>query len=184
MLDLVLDIVISLWPSRKKPLTELSDARTLAVQFGRPGAFARRLNESGWLADEVVAAGLLRQGTPPSLLKAVTGAVLIDMARRRSKSLPREFVLAATPTRVVAFAMTALGTDTSTPVIMIKRGECGCWPRELVRLTDPTQGLLTHGALLELPGERIPVVSDGDDCTNELIELLSGRRRLTSATAR
>jgi len=174
MFDVVLDIVAGLWPSRERRATEMADAGTLAVQFGQPGAFTRGLNQSGWLAEEVLAAGLLRQGKPPSLLTATTGLVLIEMARRRSKSLPREFVLAATPNRVVAFAMTAHGTETSAPVIRIKRGERGCWPRELVRLIDPTKGFLTRGAQLELAGERFPVVSDGDDCTNELIELLSG----------
>src|SRR6266508_2331158 len=107
MLDVVLDVVVGLWPSREKRITERADPDMLAVQFGQPGAFTRGLNESVWLADEVVAAGVLRQGKPPSLLTAVTGAVLIELARRRSKSLPREFVLAATADRVVALAMTA-----------------------------------------------------------------------------
>ena len=173
MLDVVVDVVVGLWPSREKRITETADPGMLAVQFGQPGGFSRGLNQSGWLAAEVVAAGVLRQGKPPSLLAAVTGVALIEMARRRSKSLPREFVLAATADRVVAFAITTYGSETSTPVITIKRGERGCWPRELVRLIDPTKGLLTRGATLELAGERIPVVSDGDDSTNELLELLS-----------
>ena len=68
--------------------------------------------------------------------------------------------------------MTAEGGETSTQVIRINRGELGSWPRKLVRLIDPTKGLLAMGATLELAGERIPVVPDGDDDTNELIQLL------------
>jgi hypothetical protein len=173
MLDVALDVVVGLWPSRQERTAVKSDPGTLAVQFGEPGAFTRGLNGSGWLADEVLAAGVLRQGKPPSLLTAVTGLVLIEMARRRSKSLPREFVLAATADRVVAFAMTAEGDETSTPLIKIKRGELGSWPRQLVRLIDPTKGLFTQGATLELAGEPIPVTSDDDDNTNELIQLLN-----------
>jgi len=173
MWDLVIDVAAGLWPSRGEPIVEQRDADTIAVQFGVPGAFTRRLNESGWLADEVIAAGVLRQGNAPSLFGVVTGLVLIEMARpRRSKSLPREFVLAATADRVVAFAMSSEGEGT-TPVIKIKRGERGSWPRELARLIDLTKGVFTRGGTLELAGvERIPITSDGDDSTNELIELL------------
>lgn len=173
MWDLVIDAAVGLWPSRGERVAEKSDSGTIAVQFGVPGAFTRGLNESGWLADEVIAAGVLRQGKAPSPLSAVTGLVLIELARRRSKSMPREFVLAATADRVVAFAMSAEGEGT-TPVIKIKRGEHGSWPRELVRLIDLTKSVFTKGATLELAGvERIPVTSDGDDSTDELIELLS-----------
>ncbi len=173
MWGVVVDLAIGLWPSRGARIAEKSDSGTIAVQFGVPGAFTRRLNESGWLADEVIAAGVLRQGKAPSLFGVVTGLVLIEMARpRRSKSLPREFVLAATADRVVAFAITSEGEGT-TPVVKIKRGERGSWPRELVRLIDLTKGIFTTGGTLELAGvERIPVSSDGDDGTNELIELL------------
>jgi hypothetical protein len=173
MLDVVPDVAGLLWPSRKRRTAERSDPATLCVQFGVPGAFARGLNELGWLPDEVLAAGVLRQGKPPSVLTAVTGVALIELARRRSTLLPREFVLAVTADRVVAFAMTTESHDTSTPVIKVKRGERGSWPRRLVRLVDPTKGLLTQGATLKIAGERIPVVADGDDSTGELIGVLS-----------
>jgi hypothetical protein len=173
MLDVVPDVAGLLWPSRKRRTAERSDPATLCVQFGVPGAFARGLNELGWLPDEVLAAGVLRQGKPPSVLTAVTGVALIELARRRSTLLPREFVLAVTADRVVAFAMTTESHDTSTPVIKVKRGERGSWPRRLVRLVDPTKGLLTQGATLKIDGERIPVVADGDDSTGELIGVLS-----------
>jgi hypothetical protein len=171
--DVVVDVVVGLWPTRETRIPAGSSTGPLAVRLGKPGALTRALNESGWLADEVVAAGALRQGKPPSLLTAVTGVALIELARRRSKLLPREFVLAATAERVVALAMTAEGDETSMPLIKIKRGERGCWPRELVRLIDSTTGLPTRGATLEVAGERIPVAADGDDSTAELIELLS-----------
>jgi hypothetical protein len=171
-IDAAVEVATLLWPSRDKPAAERCDPDRVAVQIGRPGAFTRGLNESGWLADEVLAAGPLRQGKPPSLFSAVTGLALVELARRRSGSLPREFVLAATAKHVVAFAMSARDTDTSTPVIEIKRGERGCWPRELVGLTDVKKGLFSRGATLVLLGERFPVTSDGDDSSNELIALL------------
>jgi hypothetical protein len=173
MLEVVPDVAGLLLPSRKKRTTERSDPDTLLVPFGVPGAFTLGLNERGWLFDEVLAAGVLRQGTPPSVLAAVTGAAILELVRRRSKSLPREFVLAVTADRVVAFAMTAESHETSTPVIKVRRGELGYWPRRLVRIVDQATGLLTRGAMLELAGERIPVVWDGDDSADELIAMLS-----------
>ena len=172
MWDVVLDIAVSLWPGRRERIQENGDPRTIAVQFGAPGAFTRDLNESGWLADEVIAAGALRQGKPPSALTALTGLVLIEMARRRSRLLPRQFVLAVTTDRVVAFAMRAEGSETTT-TIKIKRGELGSWSREAVRAVDPTRGFFTRGGTLELAGERVAVTSDDDDSTNELIDALS-----------
>ena len=35
---------------------------TLAVECWAPGAFKRRLNQSGWFEDEVIVAGWLEQG--------------------------------------------------------------------------------------------------------------------------
>ncbi len=173
--DLVEVAVDVLMPPSRGALNK-PKPNTVAVQFGGGvAAFSRGLNESGWLADEVLAAGALRQGKPPSILTAATGLVLLQLARRRSKLLPREFVLAATADRVVAFAMTAEGSETTTTVIEIKRGEIGSWPRELVRVIDPAKGLLAKGATLELAGvDRFPVTWDGDDSTDVLVDLLSG----------
>jgi hypothetical protein len=143
-----------------------------------PGAFRRRLNESGWLAEEVLAAGALRQGKPYSLLGLVTGLALVDVIRpRRSRSLPREFVLAVTADRVVAFALklVSVGDTTSDDIVAvkIKRGEQGSWPRELVRFVDPSKGVGSRGWTLELAGvERIPVASHGHESVDELLELL------------
>ena len=104
--ELAIDL---LWPSREpKRVEEALERRPgdmLPVQVASAGAFRESLNGSGWLADEVVAAGMLQQGSPPSLAALLTGAALFQMARRPSKSLPREFALAVTADRVIAFAM-------------------------------------------------------------------------------
>jgi hypothetical protein len=63
LLDLVIDLF---WPSREIKSLERLDQRltagTLPVEWQRPGAFKRALNESGWLDHEVVAAGMVAQG--------------------------------------------------------------------------------------------------------------------------
>jgi hypothetical protein len=171
-IDAAVEVATLLWPSRDRTAPEQHDHDRIAVLFGEPGALTRGLNESGWLADDVLAAGALRQGKPPSVCTAVTGLACIELARRRSKSLPREFVLAATAGHVVAFGISARDSETSTPVVEIKRGELGRWPRELVGLSDVKKALFSRGATLTLAGERFPVTSDGDDSTEELIALL------------
>jgi hypothetical protein len=175
--DVLIDV---LWPQRAvasvERIAERSASGTIAVQFRVPGAFKDRLNESGWLADEVIAAGVLRQGKAPSLLAMVTGLVLIEVLRpRRSKSLPREFALAVTADRVVAFAMSpwAEGDGTTDRVVKIKPGERGSWPRESVRLLDLPADGKRNGGRLDLAGlEQIPVTWDGDQSTDELVEYL------------
>lgn len=175
--DVIVDVI---WPSRAagsvERIVEKSASGTLAVEFRVPGAFKRRLNESDWLADEVIAAGVLRQGRAPSLLALVTGLALIEVLRpRRSKSLPREFALAVTADRVVAFAMSPWkeGDGATDRVVKIKRDERGSWSHEFARLVDRPKGGESKGGTLELAGlERIPVAWDGDQSTDELIELL------------
>jgi hypothetical protein len=175
--ELVIDVF---WPhggaKSVERIVEKGASGTLAVEFRVPGAFKDRLNESGWVADEVIAAGVLRQGKAPSLLALVTGLALVEVLRpRRSKSLPREFALAVTADRVVAFAMSRWkeGDGTTDRVVKIKRDERGSWPRESVRLTDLPNGGASKDGTLELAGlERIPVAWDGDQSTDELIEQL------------
>jgi hypothetical protein len=181
MWDLVLD---ALWPSGGKGtvertvdrMLENSDSGTIQVEAQAPGAFKRALNESGLLAEEVLAAGELRQDRAPSLLGLVTGLALIDLLRaRRSKSLPRQFALAVTAERAVAFAMSpwAEGDGQTDHVVKIKRGELASWPRERVRLIDLRTRGVTNEGTLELEGlQRIPVTWDGDPSTDELIALL------------
>jgi hypothetical protein len=175
--DLVIDV---LWPSRGAAcidrIVENSDSGAIPVQFRVPGEFKRRLNESGWLADEVIAAGELRQGKPHSPLALITGLALIEVLRpRRSKHLPRTFALAVTADRVVAFAMSAWseGDGVTDHVVKIKRGDRGCWSRESARLIDLPKGPESKSGTLELAGVgRIPVTWDGDPSTGELIDLL------------
>ena len=88
----------------------------LAVGTGAPGPLKHALNRSGWLDDEVVAAGQLRQVRAPSMASMITGTALIELARpRRSKALPRHFVLAVTTERVVAFKALAGASDETGP---------------------------------------------------------------------
>jgi hypothetical protein len=107
MWELVIDLF---WPSREiKSIERLAGkaaSGTLPVEWDRPDAFKRALNGSCWLADEVVAAGVVTQGKTQSLFRMITGLALLEVLRpRRSKSLPREFALAVTADRIVAFAM-------------------------------------------------------------------------------
>jgi hypothetical protein len=176
-----------LWPARGPKSVERSVERivtkntsgTLPIQVAAPRAFTRQLNESGWLADEVIAAGMLRHGTPASPLALITGLVLLQMAREwRSSGLPREFVLAVTANQLVAFAMSPWSegdavTD-SGAVVRIKPGERGSWPRGAVRLTDLYKRAGTTGGTLQLAGtEPFPVMWEGDPSTDELIALLT-----------
>jgi hypothetical protein len=150
---------------------------TLPVLFRAPDAFKDRLNESDWLADEVVAAGLLTQGKQPSLLAMMTGAALVQLFRaRRCKALPREFLLAVTADRVVALKMGRWSqSDGEVEVVVkVKRHELGSWPRGSVRVHDLPKKSDPDDRMLELPGEeRFPVTWAGDPSTRELVELLS-----------
>lgn len=112
----------------------------------------------------------------------VTGAAIVELLRpRRSKYLPRHFVLAATAERIVAFRASGGGGDSDgvTPYhIKIRPGECGSWPRASVRIVDLLDGGRSKGGTLELAGsERVPVARSGfdrDPDTDELIDLLGG----------
>jgi hypothetical protein len=141
------------------------------------------LNATGWLADEVVAAGLFRQGKKQSTAAMVTGTALFEMLRpRRSKLLPRQFVLAATDDRVVAFKTLGVGTGETTDLnyqydVYIKPGEQASFPRDAVRLTDLADGVRSEHGILVIGAERIPLTRQatrGDRNTGELVELLAG----------
>jgi hypothetical protein len=181
--EVVIEAVGLLWPfGRGKPVEPTvvkRGASTLRVELGDPRAYVQGLNASGWLAEEVLAADVLRQGKPYSLFGLVTGLALIDWVRaRRANTVPREFVLTVTAragNRLRPQPGGRRGGDGSVDAIRIKRGECGSWPRDLVRVIDRTTGYWSKGATLELGGrQRVPVAWDGDDdSTDELIELLS-----------
>ena len=178
--ELAIDLLS--WPTRgSKPAEQPPDRRPgdmLPVRVAFAAAFRRSLDESGWLADEVVAAGMLRQGSPPSPAALLTGAALFQLARRPSKSLPREFALAVTADRVIAFAMSPWkegdAVTDSVAVVKIKPGELASWPRDSVCLTGLHKRVGTTGGTLHPPGgEPVPVMCEGDPNTEELIELLS-----------
>jgi hypothetical protein len=154
---------------------------SLTVTPAIPGAIKQALDQTGWIAGDVIAAGQLRQGRPPSTFGLLSGTALVELARpRRSRSLPRHFVLAVTADTVVAFKASSLvmGPEAGPELIRIKPGACGSWPRASVRLLDLPEGALSKGATLELEGtERVPVSRpnlDGDPNTDELLELLGG----------
>ena len=182
IVELIVDFLP--WPGRSEDRGTEVVGRVLSdrLHIGEthaPDAIKRALNESGWLEGEVIAAGELRQGKEPSLLAMFTGTALIEVLRpRRSKALPRHFVLAVTRDRVVAFKTLATGDDVSNDVyeLWIRPGEFGSWPRESVRLVELVQSARSTAGILELDGlERLPVFRPNNDpSTDELIELLGG----------
>src|SRR5215216_2233353 len=78
-------------------------AEKVTVRAGERGAYKRELDATGWLSEEVEAAGRFRQGRAPSLRGMLTGTAVIGLFKRGSKTLPKTFVLAVTNDRVVAF---------------------------------------------------------------------------------
>jgi hypothetical protein len=180
MLTWILELPI--WPTGNGRLAERiynrATRNSISVESWRREAIKRALNESGRLGEEVIAAGQLRQGKAPSMIALVSGLALIEMLRpRRSKSLPRQFVLAVTADRVVAFKASGGGDAESNYETRINPAERGSWPREAVRLIDLPKGAKSLGGTLELAGvEPIQVARpnlNGDPNTDELIELLS-----------
>jgi hypothetical protein len=152
----------------------------LRIRLAEPGSFKRRLNQSGWFDEEVVAGGLLTQGKAQSLLSMATGWALVELARaRRCKSLPREFCVAVTPSRVVALAMSpwSEGGDGDTDVVVkVKREEIGSWSRGSLRidLDDRRPKTGYKGGTLDLAGlERFPVTWAADTQTDEMVALLA-----------
>jgi hypothetical protein len=152
----------------------------LRVPLAERGSIARRLNQSGWFDEEVVAGGLLTQGKAQSLLSMATGWALIELARaRRCKSLPREFLIAVTPSRAVALGMSpwSEGGETDTDVVIkVKREEIGSWSRGSLRidLDDRKPRTGYKGGTLDLAGlERFPVTWAADTQTDEMVALLA-----------
>jgi hypothetical protein len=181
--ELILDFLP--WPGSGEKSKERGDALmgkalggAVLVDPRRPDAIKDALVESGWLAEPVVAAGDLRQGKEPSLVSMVTGTALIEVMRpRRSKAVPRHFVLAVTAERVVAFGAVGGGEEDGPYEVWVRPGERGAWPRESVRLIDTDADGKSWSGTLVLGQERVPVFRPGsntDPSTDELIELLAG----------
>lgn len=120
------------------------------------------------LGEEVVACAALSQGTPPSMLSMVTGAALIKLiSPRPSKQLPKRFILAVTPDRVVALKGTPISDEDGEDIGAHIRGEIASWSRSEVSATRPADG---DGGTLQIPGATIPVFdrSIGDPREREL----------------
>lgn len=151
----------------------------IRVESERPGAIKGALAESGWLGgEEILAAGQLRQGKAPSTAAMITGAALIEVLRpRRSKSLPRHFVLAVTPSRVVAFkASGGTGEGQRHYVLRIRDPIAAEWPRDQVSMRDLAEGEQSKGGTLHIGSESIPVARpnlSGETNTDELLATLS-----------
>ncbi|HXV57545.1 MAG TPA: hypothetical protein VD704_06730 [Gaiellaceae bacterium] len=176
VLELIIDFLP--WPRGRKVgnvTVEMGDSGSILPS--RPGGITSALDERGWVDGKVVAAGDLRQGKRPSLPALVTGAALLEVLRpRRSRRLPRHFVLAVTAERVVAFKAVG-GTDgeyADGPYrLWIRPGARGSWPRSAVRLVVENRS--SGAATLVLDVERIPVYRpnpDADPSTDELVRLL------------
>jgi hypothetical protein len=150
----------------------------LRVRLIEPEGFKRRLNQSGWFEEEVVAAGMLTQGRAQSLLSLVTGWALVEMVRgRRCKGLSRDFCLAVTADRVVALEVSAWseGVEGTEVIVKVKRGERGSWSRRSVRIDLDDSNLKSgvKGGTLNLAGvEQFSVNWDGPS-VGGLIELLA-----------
>lgn len=143
-----------------------------------PGAIPGHLIAQGWVDEELVAAGQLRQGKAPTTLGLITGTALIEVARpRRSKLLPRHFVLAVTPTRVLAFkAWGGSGEDESGYHIGIRPGVRAEFAREHVSLHDLDDGARSKGGTLRIGPDRFPVCRPnltGDADTDALFAVLA-----------
>lgn len=151
---------------------------TILTEEG-PTAIKDALNASGWLDEPVLAAGQLRQGKKPSMLGMVLGYALIEVLRpRRSKRLPRHFVLAITPSRVVAYkASGGSGEDSSSIYKMyVREAEVATFPLGAITLTDLPDGAASKGAVMEIEGERFPVSRpnlNGEPSTDELVGMLA-----------
>jgi hypothetical protein len=124
--------------------------------------------------EEIIAVGHLRQGRKPSMTAMVTGTALLELMRpRRSKALPRQFVLALTPTRAVAYGCIGVADDDDgTNYRVVVRGkERGSWPREAVGFAgEPLDGTLT------VAGESFPVCPPNSGVDEETAGLLAALR--------
>lgn len=148
------------------------------VKTSAYGSFKDAINEAGWLEDEVVAAGHLRQGKAagPGLGQIWEQAQLLLPSR--SKKLPRHFVLAVTESEVVAFRATEVGQDSNAAIyqkLKIRAGVRFRYPRASVSLTDLQEDEKSRGGTMNIDGDSFPVMRPnpyGDPNTNELMAVL------------
>lgn len=144
------------------------------------GIIKLALNDAGWIEDEVIAAGQLRQGKAPSMAAMIGGWALVEVLRpRRSKKLPRHFVLAVTESEVIAFKATGGSGEESSSIytINIRESVQARYPRSSVSLADVPEGEKSKGGIMTIDGESFPVARpnlNGDPNTDELIAVLAG----------
>ena len=147
-------------------------------------SIADALNRAGWIDGEVLVAGQLRQGKAPSMMGMITGTALIEVLRpRRSKKLPRHFVLALTADRAYAFkAAGGSGEDSSSMYkLYVREAIVAEFPRHAITLTDLPEGRSSKGGTMEIEGDRFPVSRpnlNGDPSTDALVEALAAGPRL------
>ena len=143
------------------------------------GIIKLALNDAGWVDGDVLAAGQLRQGKAPSMAAMITGVALVEVLRpRRSKLLPRHFVMAVTENEVVAFKATGGSGEDSSSVyeVNIREGIQARFPRASVSISDIPEGEKSKGGIMTIEGESFPVARpnlNGDPNTDELIALLA-----------
>ena len=153
---------------------------------GAPDAIKSALDGSGFLDEPVRVAGHLRQGKAPSMLGMILGYALVEVVRpRRSKKLPRHFVLAVTDTRVVAFkAWGGSSGDDGPYELRVQPEIAASFDRHDVSLVDVSEK--RNGATMLIDGDRFPVSRpnlNGDPSTDELIDLLEGTPRVAPDVA-
>jgi hypothetical protein len=154
-------------------------AKAISIESKEPGAIKKAIQQTGWLdGEEILAAGQLRQGKAPSTLGMVTGAAVIEVLRpRRSKQLPRHFVLAVTPERVVAFKASGGKSENGPYILRVRPGIEGSWQREGIRISGLEEGPKSSGGNLQVGSELIPVARPnltGEPNTDELLATLGG----------
>src|SRR5215212_9177817 len=117
-----------------------------------PESMKQAIAESGWIDGEVEAVGQLRQGKAPTTMGMFTGSAVFEVLRpRRSKLLPRHFVLAVTADRVAAFkAAGGSEDDSSDYVLRILSGEQASFPRSSVLLSELPEGAKSKGGTMTI----------------------------------
>ena len=180
--QLATDILLPVPGPDLNSLFDKKNPDQLRVPVAEPESFKRRLNATGWFAEEIVAGGLITQGKAQSLKSMMTGWALVEIVKaRRCKALPREFCLAVTDRRVIALGLSPWsegGGETSSidVVVKVKRGEIGSWSRGEIRIEPDGRRPRTgyRGGTLHLGGERFPVSWDADsNQVGELVGLLA-----------
>ncbi len=153
----------------------------MRLETATDGVMKLALNESGLIDGDVVAAGQLRQGKAPSMAAMMTGVALVEILRpRRSKLLPRHFVLALTETEAFAFKASGGSSEDSSSVyyVNIREEVAARFPRDAITLTDLTDGDSSKGGTLTIGGESLPVARpnlNGDPNTDELLAVLAAQ---------